>query len=37
VGTMLSRHLLMKPVTEVVYFSMPLDESQNIFQSVPAK
>ena len=27
----------MKPVTEVVYSSMPLDESQNIFQSVLAK
>ena len=30
-------HLLMKPVTEVVYSSMPLDESRNIFQSVLAK
>ena len=37
VGTMSSMHLLMKPLTEVVYSSMPLDESRNIFQSVLAK
>ena len=37
VGTTSSMHLLMKPMTEVVYSSMPLDESQNIFQSVLAK
>jgi hypothetical protein len=30
-------HLLMKPMTEVVYSSVTLDESQNIFQSVLAK
>jgi hypothetical protein len=34
VGTTSSMHLLMKPVTEVVDSSMPLDESHNIFQSV---
>ena len=28
---------LIKPVTEVVCSSMPLDESRNIFQSVLAK
>ena len=33
VGTTSSMHLLMKPMTEVVYSSMPLDESRNIFQS----
>ena len=27
----------MKPMTEVLYSSMPLDESRNIFQSVLAK
>ena len=37
VGTTLSMHLLMKPVTEVVYSSMPLDESQNIFHYVLSK
>ena len=37
VGTTSSMHLLMKPMTEVVYSSMPLDESWNIFQSVLAK
>ena len=31
VGTTSSMHLLMKPMTEVVYSSMPLDESRNIF------
>ena len=36
-STMSSMHLLMKLMTEVVYSSMPLDESQNIFQSVLAK
>ena len=30
-------HLLKKLMTEVVYSSMTLDESQNIFQSVLAK
>ena len=30
-------HLLMKPVTDVVYSSMPSEESRNIFQSVLAK
>ena len=34
VGTTSSMHLLMKPVTDVVYYSMPLEESLNIFQSV---
>ena len=37
VGTTSSMHLLMKPMTEVVYSSMLLDESRNIFQSVLAK
>ena len=37
VGTTSSMHLLMKLMTEVVYSSMPLDESRNIFQSVLAK
>ena len=37
VGTTSLMHLLMKPMTEVVYSSMTLDESQNIFQSVQAK
>ena len=32
-----SMHLLMKPVTQVVYSSMPYDESRNIFHSVLAK
>ena len=32
-----SFHLLMKPLTEMVYSSMPFYESWNIFQSVPAK
>jgi hypothetical protein len=30
-------HLLMKPVTDVVYSSMPSEESQILFQSVLAK
>ena len=30
-------HLLMRPVTDVVYSSMPSEESRNIFQSVLAK
>ena len=30
-------HLLMKPVTDVVYSSLPLEESQKTFQSVLAK
>ena len=30
-------HFLMKPMTDVVYSSMPLEESRNIFQSVLAK
>jgi hypothetical protein len=34
VGTISLTHLFMKLVTEVVYSSMPLDESRNIFQSV---
>ena len=34
VGMTSSMHLLMKPVTEVVYSSMPLDEYRNIFQTV---
>jgi hypothetical protein len=37
VGMTLLMHLLMKPVTELAYSSMPLDKSQNIFQSVLAK
>ena len=37
VGTSSSMHLLMKLMTEVVYSSMPLEESWNIFQSVLAK
>ena len=37
VGTTSSMHLLMKPMTEVVYSSMTLDESRNILQSVLAK
>ena len=37
VGTTSSMHLLMKAVTDVVYSSMPSDESLNIFQSVLAK
>jgi hypothetical protein len=37
VRTMLSMHLLMKPVTEVVHYSVSLDESWNIFQSVLSK
>jgi hypothetical protein len=37
VGTTSSMHLLMKPMTDVVYSSMPSDESLNIFQSVLAK
>ena len=37
VGMTSSMHLLMKPMTEVVYSSMPLDESRNIFQSGLAK
>ena len=37
VGTTSSIHLLMKPVTEVVYSSTPLDESWKLFQSVLAK
>ena len=37
VGTMSSMHLLMKPMTDVVYSSMPSEESWNIFQSVLAK
>ena len=36
-GTTLSMDLLMKPMTEVIYSSMPFDESRNIFQSVLAK
>jgi hypothetical protein len=30
-------HLLMKQVTDVVYISLPLGESRNMFQSVLAK
>ena len=37
VGTTSSMHLLMKPMTDVVYSSMPLEESKNIFQPVLAK
>ena len=37
VGTLFLMYLLMHLVTEVVYSTMPLDESQNIFQSVIAK
>jgi hypothetical protein len=37
VGTMSSKHLLIKPMTDVMYYSMPLEESRNIFQSVLAK
>jgi hypothetical protein len=37
VGTMSSIDLLMKPMTNVVYYSMPLLKSWNIFQSVLAK
>ena len=37
VGTTSSMHSLMMPITDVVYSSMPLEESQNIFQSVLAK
>ena len=37
VGAMSLMHLLMTPVTEVVYSSMPLDESQNTFLFVIAK
>ena len=37
VGTTLSMHLLMKPVTDAMYSSMPSEESWNIFQSVLAK
>ena len=37
VGTTSSMHLLMKPMTDVVYFSMPSEESRNMFQSVLAK
>ena len=37
VETTLSMHLLMKPMTEVVYFSMSLDESCNMFQFLLAK
>jgi hypothetical protein len=37
VETTSSMHLLMKPVTDVVNFSMLLDESRNIFQSVLGK
>jgi hypothetical protein len=37
VGVMSSMHLLMNPVTEVIYSSMQLDKSLNIFQSVLAK
>ena len=37
VGMMSLMHLSRKLVTEVVYSSMPLDESRNIVQSVLAK
>ena len=37
VGTTSSMHLLMKPVTDVVYSSMPSDKIRNIFQSVLTK
>uniref|UniRef100_A0A4W5LR58 Uncharacterized protein n=1 Tax=Hucho hucho TaxID=62062 RepID=A0A4W5LR58_9TELE len=37
VGTTTLMHLLMKPMTDVVYSSMPFEESRNIFQSVVAK
>ena len=37
VGTTSSMHLLMKPLTDVVYSSMPSEDSQNIFQFVLAK
>jgi hypothetical protein len=37
VGTTSSMHFLMKPVTDVVYSSMPSEESRNMFQSVIAK
>jgi hypothetical protein len=37
VGTTSSMHLLLKPVTDVVYSSKPSEESCNIFQSVLAK
>ena len=37
VGTTSSMHLLMKPMTDVVYSSMPSEESWNIFQSLLAK
>ena len=34
VGMTSSMHLLMKPMTDVVYSSMPMEESRNMFQSV---
>ena len=37
VGTISSMQLLIKPGTYVVYSSMPLEESRNMFQSVIAK
>ena len=37
VGTMSLMHLLMKPVTDVVYSSMKSDKSRNIFQSLLEK
>ena len=37
VGTTSSMHLLKKPVTDVVNFSMTSDESRNMFLSVLAK
>ena len=37
VGTTSSMYLLTKPVTDVMFSSMPLEESRNIFQSVLAK
>ena len=37
VGTTSLMHLLMKPMTEVIYSSMPLDEYQNMSHAVQAK
>ena len=37
VGTTSSMHLLMKPVTEVIYSSMPLDESRELIPVVASK